>query len=166
MGVGATVATLWCYAIFFFTSFLGDLDGRRCFKFRLFLPPPYPSSPLPPAPPPPSPASHLSQEHHFAACPPGHGYDTHRLWETLMAGVFPFCHLCGSSLLVGLFRFHTRSLLTVADTSGVFPVVISGPMDEMYKDLPIVVVKEWNAVTRDFLKSTLVQLRRSLLPLP
>ncbi len=83
-----------------------------------------------------------------------------------MAGVFPFCHLCGSSLLVGLFRFHTRSLLTVADTSGVFPVVISGPMDEMYKDLPIVVVKEWNAVTRDFLKSTLVQLRRSLLPLP
>jgi len=71
------------------------------------------------------------QEHHFAACPPGHGYDTHRLWETLMMGVFP--------------------------------VVISGPMDEMYRELPVVVVKAWTEVTRDFLERTLVQLhgRRS-----
>ena len=49
--------------------------------------------------------------------------------------------------------------------AGVFPVVISGPMDEVYKDLPIVVVKEWTDVTQDFLKRTLVQLQRSLLPL-
>eukprot|EP00802_Teleaulax_amphioxeia_P016792 Tamp_16921.p2 GENE.Tamp_16921~~Tamp_16921.p2 ORF type:complete len:213 (-),score=18.69 Tamp_16921:108-746(-) len=67
------------------------------------------------------------QEHHFAACPPGHGFDTHRLWEVLMAGVFP--------------------------------IVISGPMDSMYEDLPIVVVKAWTDVTHDFLQRSLTDLQ-------
>jgi hypothetical protein len=29
------------------------------------------------------------QEHLFVACPIGHGYDTHRLWEVLLAGSIP-----------------------------------------------------------------------------
>jgi hypothetical protein len=29
------------------------------------------------------------QEHVFVACPSGHGYDTHRLWEVLLAGSIP-----------------------------------------------------------------------------
>ena len=29
------------------------------------------------------------QDHFFVACPPGHGYDTHRLWEVLIAGSLP-----------------------------------------------------------------------------
>ena len=63
------------------------------------------------------------QKHHFAACPPGHGFDTHRLYEVLMAGVFP--------------------------------VVISGPMDDVYKGLPVLVVKKWPDVTEKLLRDTL-----------
>lgn len=29
------------------------------------------------------------QEHFFVACPTGHGYDTHRVWEVLLAGGIP-----------------------------------------------------------------------------
>jgi len=29
------------------------------------------------------------QSHLFVACPPGHGYDTHRVWEVLLAGSIP-----------------------------------------------------------------------------
>jgi hypothetical protein len=29
------------------------------------------------------------QEHHFVACPIGHGYDTHRTWEVLLSGSIP-----------------------------------------------------------------------------
>ena len=29
------------------------------------------------------------QDHHFVACPPGHGFDTHRVWEVLVAGSIP-----------------------------------------------------------------------------
>ena len=29
------------------------------------------------------------QDHYFVACPSGHGYDTHRLWEVLLAGSIP-----------------------------------------------------------------------------
>jgi len=63
------------------------------------------------------------QDHHFIACPPGHGYDTHRLWEVLLAGAIP--------------------------------VVISTPMDSMYQDLPVLIVKDWAEVTEARLQSTL-----------
>ena len=62
------------------------------------------------------------QDHHFAACPPGHGFDTHRLYEVLMAGIYP--------------------------------IVISGHMDSMYEDLPILVVKRWTDVTKELLEAT------------
>ena len=29
------------------------------------------------------------QDHRFVACPIGHGYDTHRVWEVLMGGSIP-----------------------------------------------------------------------------
>jgi hypothetical protein len=31
----------------------------------------------------------LVQDHKWVACPPGHGYDTHRVWEVLMLGSVP-----------------------------------------------------------------------------
>ena len=57
----------------------------------------------------------LLQDHHFVACPPGHGHGTHRLWEVLLAGSIP--------------------------------VVMTTPMDSMYSDLPILIVKDWAHVT-------------------
>ena len=39
--------------------------------------------------------------------------------------------------------------------AGVFPVVISGPMDDVYKGLPVLVVKKWPDVTEKLLRDTL-----------
>ena len=68
------------------------------------------------------------QDHYFVACPPGHGYDTHRLWEVLLAGSMP--------------------------------VVLSTPMDSMYEDLPILIVKDWAHVSKRLLQETLETFRK------
>lgn len=42
---------------------------------------------------------------------------------------------------------------------GCVPVVISGPFDELYTELPVLVLKSWGELTPDRLKSAYAELR-------
>ena len=56
----------------------------------------------------------------FDLSPPGHGFDTHRTWESLALGMIP--------------------------------IVLSSPMDDLYKGLPVVCVRSYADVTEERLR--------------
>lgn len=49
--------------------------------------------------------------------------------------------------------------------SGAYPIIKSSFLDSMYKDLPVVIIKNWEEVTQPFLENKLVELSRKPIPL-
>lgn len=69
--------------------------------------------------------SYLSdlQKYKFTLSPPGRGIDTHRCWEALLMGSIPII-------------YH--------DPVAMLP---------LYEDLPVLVIKDWNILTKDYLNN-------------
>lgn len=69
--------------------------------------------------------SYLSdlQKYKFTLSPPGRGIDTHRCWEALMMGSIPIIYYD--------------------------PVA----MIHLYDDLPVLIIKDWNILTKDYLNN-------------
>jgi hypothetical protein len=71
-------------------------------------------------------------QHIFVASPRGNGLDTIRTWEALMMGCIVIVR-------------------RLSDTSAAIPTV----MEELYAELPVVIIDKWSELTRDFLDRTL-----------
>ena len=70
-------------------------------------------------------------QHVFVASPRGNGLDTIRTWEALMMGC----------IVIVRRLYHTPTETTV--------------MEELYTDLPVVIIDQWSDITRDFLNHIL-----------
>jgi len=65
----------------------------------------------------------------FVLCPAGGGYDCHRTWEALILGCIPIIK-----------KFHI-------------------PLEEIYEDLPILLVNNWNDITPELLQNTITNFK-------
>ena len=68
------------------------------------------------------------KEYKFCMCPPGHGIDTHRVFESLMVGTIP--------------------------------IMMTSPLDSMYEDLPVLIIKSMSMIRKEYLEEQYEKIKK------
>jgi hypothetical protein len=83
----------------------------------------------------------------FILSPPGAGLDCHRTWESIIINI---CHnnkfnINKDTQLINKHKFIFNEPICI-------PIVLSNSINEIYKDLPVLIVDSYDLITKEFLQ--------------